>query len=520
MSRRTMDDLHQLLSAVVDDTLREDQAAELAKVLAADVDARRFYVRYLDMNAALAGAASRSVPVRGWRVPWVALVASLVAASLLLALPFLSWLRRGGPDRVAPDAAFSEQAAPPTYVGTLESATDDAVLNDGCASSGTRLTVGPYVVSSGEITVRFDGGARVLFSAPSRFTLHSRKTMAIDQGTFVFSGDRLCESIRISTPHSVFRNIGTRYAAIVDSDSEELHVTEGAVRRTAGDGSWPHANEMIEAGVGRRYGPAGDGSAESIPLDQKLVERSLDEAPPNPGGAAATVADDFRGDGDHVKGLGSGHGWAEPWRSRAGRMRLVSPGLAGKDSAAVLHDGSGNDPSMRRSAAHRQLEAPIDLSQDGVWYLRFLVRRGPTVRKDEHQAMVSLRKHGLTPEEELERCTLIQIALRRDDSALVRVADAVTNVSLPQASGHTYAVIAKIVAGRTRPEQVLVRLMAAERLAGSEEPAEWSVVSDSVETDMLLDQLSLECVSRGRIEFGDVLIGPTWQSITAVPATR
>jgi hypothetical protein len=55
--------------------------------------------------------------------------------------------------------------------------------------------------------------------------------------------------------------------------------------------------------------------------------------------------------------------------------------------------------------------------------------------------------------------------------------------------------------------------MAADRLIGSEEPVDWSLVSDGVSTDICLDQLSLECVSRGRIEFGDVVIGPTWQSI-------
>jgi hypothetical protein len=283
MNLHKLDELHALLSAVVDGTISEGQAAELVKRLQSDAEARRFYVRYLDMNAALAVAASRPVPARGWRVPWVALVASLVAASLLLALPFLSWLRRDGPERVAVESALVDQAAPPTYVGTLDSASDDAVLNDGRVSAGTRLMVGPHVVASGEITVRFDGGARVLFTAPSRFTLHSRRMMAIDQGTFVFDSDQTCESIQILTPHSVFRNIGTRYAAVIGPGSEEIHVAEGAVRRKTGDGSRPVRNEMIEAGVGRRYGSDEDATAESIPLDRELVGKSLGDAPSSRG---------------------------------------------------------------------------------------------------------------------------------------------------------------------------------------------------------------------------------------------
>jgi hypothetical protein len=56
--------------------------------------------------------------------------------------------------------------------------------------------------------------------------------------------------------------------------------------------------------------------------------------------------------------------------------------------------------------------------------------------------------------------------------------------------------------------------MSADRLADSEEPTEWSVVSESVSTDMVVDQLSLECVSATWIEFGDICIGSTWDSVT------
>jgi hypothetical protein len=344
--------------------------------------------------------------------------------------------------------------------------------------------------------------------------------MAIDRGTFTFRGDQTCESIEIVTPHSVFRNIGTLYAAVIGADAEEVHVAEGVVRRSTGDGSQPVRHELIEAGVGRRYHTDGVAGATDIPLDVHLVGRSAEDDASRAVAVQPAVVDDFRSDGDRIDGMQSGSGWAEPWRSRQGELRLVSPGLTGEGSRAVLHDGSGDDADQRRSAAHRQLETPIDLSQDGVWYVRFFVRRGASVRKDEHRAMVVLRKRGLAPQDEIDQGALIQVALRREDVAMVRVADTLTRVSLPQVHGHAYAVVAKIVAGRVKPEQVLVRVLAADRLAGSKEPAEWSLVSHEVSTDVCLDQLSLECVSRGRIEFGDVAVGPTWQSITAAPAAR
>lgn len=530
------DRLHGLLSAVVDGTIGEEQAAELTRLLETDADARRFYVRYLDMHAALTDVTRRPEGVVRWQMPWVAIVTALVAASLLLA-----WLaapigqRAGEPaapgaerlaERLAVDAAVpsGSLAAASGYVATIAAASGDAVLDGEQAVVGTRLTPGEHEISMGTLTIQFDGGARVFFEEGSRFTLRSRRSMAIERGTFVFEGDRLCESIEILTPYSVFRNIGTRYAAVIGPHAEEVHVAEGSVRRTTSDQSLSVRHELIEAGSGRRYGGQ-DSVAVPIPLNQTLMARPLETVAPASVGQSAAVEDDFRfGDArvdrESVHGMKTGLGWAEPWRSRRGELRLVSPGLSGEASVAVLHDGDGEDPALSRSAAHRTFAEPIDLSQDGVWYLRFLVRRDRCQARDDHRAMVVLRKLGLTPEEEIEQSALIQIALRRDDMAMVRLADTITRASLPQVPGQTYAVIVKIVAGRVKPEQVLICLMAADRLVGSKEPSEWSLVSESVHTDLLLDQLSLECVSAGRIEFGGLRIGPTWASVTGAPTDR
>lgn len=79
--------------------------------------------------------------------------------------------------------------------------------------------------------------------------------------------------------------------------------------------------------------------------------------------------------------------------------------------------------------------------------------------------------------------------------------------------------VAKIVAGRSQPDQVLLSLMAAERLPGSAEPAEWSVVSEEVNSDLRFEKLSLEFSSSGQIAVGDLCIGPTWSSV-AQPLER
>jgi len=519
MTRLDHASLHALLSAVVDDTAGEEQVAELTRLLETDAEARRFYVRYMDMHAALAGGQLPRAATRPPRMPWRWAVTSLIAASLLVA-----WLavnppkRGGGADQAEPPAPVGVKAAPAGYVATIASATADAILDGKGVVPGVRLTSGAYHLTAGGVNIRFDGGARILLEGSSRFAIHSRRAMKIDEGTFVFHGDQTCESIEIVTPHSVFKNIGTRYAAVIDARGEEVHVAEGAVRRTAGDRASTRQHELIEAGEGRRYDIAVT-EAESIPLDGDLVARSLEGVAPEPSPGHPTVADDFRGGAGQIKGLKSGTGWAEPWDSRRGGLRVSAPGLSGRGSVAVVHDAAGKEPAEWKAAAHRRLDDPIDLATDGIWYVRFLVRRGPLGARDEHRAMVVLRTRGLTSQEELDQSAFIQFALRKHDGVMLRVADTITRASLPQTSGQAYAVVAKIVAGRSRPDQVLLSLMAAERLAGSAEPAEWSVISEDVDSDLRFETLSLEFSSSGRILVGDICIGPTWASV-AQPLDR
>ncbi|MGI9177148.1 MAG: hypothetical protein ACR2IT_04750 [Pirellulales bacterium] len=518
MNRSDRESLHPLLSAVVDGTASEAQVAELARVLHASDEARRFYVRYLDMHAALTSGQLPRATVRFHRTPWWKVIgASLIAASLLGAWLVMRPLsREGAPDRAGEPADVGVAAAKPApagYVATIASASTDAVLDGAAVVQGSRLTPGAYHLTTGGVSIRFDGGARILLEGNARFAIDSRRAMKVHEGTFVFHGDQTCESIEIVTPQSVFKNIGTRYAGVINAGREEVHVAEGAVRRTAGNPAESTQHELIEAGVGRFYDVA-EAKAGSIPLDAALATRSLDDRADASSAGRPTAWDDFRGGATPINGLKSGAGWVGPWESRRGDVRIVSPGLSGEGSAAVLHDGASKARADVRSAAHRKLEAPIDLSTDGIWYVRFLVRRGPASARDEHRAMIVLRTRGLTTNEELDRSALMQIALRKHDGVLLRVADTLTRASLPQIPDQAYAVVAKIVAGRFQPDQVLVSLMAAERLAGSPEPTEWSLVSEDVYSDLRFEKLSLEFTSSGQIATGDLCIGPTWASVS------
>jgi hypothetical protein len=521
MTPQTRKRLHPLFSAVVDGTIDEPGSRELTALLETDAEARRLYIQYLDMHAALSNVQQLPKASLGRRTPRMMVAASAAAILGLAACFLLIWVNLPTP-RAASAVAGGRQAmvatqtaADAAYIATLTSVSSDAALNGRVVPLGKRLVPGHYEVTQGEVTVQFDGGARVFFECDCKplFTLTSRRSMSVHRGTFVFEGDQFTESIEVSTPYSVFKNIGTRYALIVGDQAEELHVLKGAVRRTTSADGSPSHHDLIGAGVGMRY-PAGNGTRESIPLNAALVEKQQETVSLRAVAQQPLVEDDFRGVGDELAKRRSGRGWSEAWRSPRGGYVVVSPGLKGPESVAVKNSGEGKKPEDRRVAAHRRFAEPIDLRQDSIHYLRFFVRRGPRQGNDEHRAMIVLRSGSLDPKEELEQAALIQIALRRDDGVLVRVGDSLKRALIPQDAGESYALIAKIVSGRDTPEQVLLQVMAANRLAGSKEPEDWSVVSESVATDIVLEQLSIECTTASWVEIGEICIGPTWESVT------
>jgi hypothetical protein len=86
--------------------------------------------------------------------------------------------------------------------------------------------------------------------------------------------------------------------------------------------------------------------------------------------------------------------------------------------------------------------------------------------------------------------------------------------AVQQPAGETFAVVAKIVAGRTQPDQVFACVLPAGRL-GDREPLEWSVATDCISSVTVFDQVSVEIISQGEVLFGDIAIGTTWSSIAA-----
>ena len=508
---RNDSNLHELLSAICDETATAEQIDRLAERLRSDAAARRFYVRYLDMHARLSvipaltdgvAAEPRGGRSHAWRRPaiWGGVTAAIVTAAFLL----------GGQIRRPTASPSMEQAGPVVlpYVATIIDAGPKAQLNGRPATSGIRLAPGRFHLADGSCTLRFDGGAQLFFDEHAHFTIVSRNALHIDEAAFVFRGDVTCESISITTPRSTLVDVGTEYSAVVRPGSEDLQVVDGMVRRTpARDGG---AAEILPPKTGRSYAGR-EAGGRPIAFDPSLAVRGSGGAahrPPAP--VPPSAHDRFDVDSPRIGTAGGGTGWKQPWIPHVGMPEygIVRPGLSGESSGAIAHAGAGS------AAAHRYLASPIDLGADGVWYVRYLVRRAATGHDDPNLAMLVLRTYGRTTQEEIERQSALQLAVYQTDTLAVKFAGQSVRSAVPQPPGETVAIVAKIVAGRTQADQVFACVLPGGRLS-DREPLEWSVATDCMATDHVFDQVSVEVVSRGEVLVGDIAIGTTWSSIAA-----
>ena len=507
--------LYEILSAVCDETATAEQIERLAERLRSDAATRRFYVRYLDMHGRLntlpaleddAADAPHAQRIPAWRWPavWGSFGAAVTIAAFLL-----------GGQMWKPADPAPEQAGPAVrpYVATIIDASPTSLLNGKSATPGARLAPDRFHLTGGSCTLRFDGGAQLFFDDSASFSIVSRNAIHIDQAAFAFRGDVTCEAILITTPRSTLIDVGTEYSAVVKPGAEDLHVVHGMVRRTPTGGST--ASELLPARTGRSYAGREVGGR-TIEFDPSLAARGTAvAATPSHAPVAPLAQDRFEADSPQIGQSAGGSGWKTPWVSHAGlpEFAIVRPGLAGDSSGAIAHAGGGT------AAAHRRLASPIDLGTDGVWYVRYLVRRPALQQNDPNIAMLVLRTYGLTTEEEIERQSALHLAVYRADTLAVKFAGHSVRSAVPQPPGETFAIVAKIVAGRTQPDQVFACVLPASRLR-EREPLEWAVATDCIVSGHIYDQVSMEIVSQGEVFFDDIAIGTTWSSISSGEAAK
>lgn len=261
------DELLHLCGAVRDETLDADQFRRLEQLLTEDVEARRFYVRFLQMHALLerqgAGAlaalnaenpepkqegspkvASPPRPVRrlrSWRRVVVAASLLMMAALGATVLASVRWPETPEP----PDGAAA------MLIGSVDTVwAEDMSLP---VETGSVLAQGRLKLKSGLLEVMFLCGATVVLEGPADFEITGSASGSLHRGKLLARVPDEVSGFTLETPGAVMAERECEFGVKVDEPGlAEVHVFAGEVRVAADRDQGPSAAEGLRPQSGAR----------------------------------------------------------------------------------------------------------------------------------------------------------------------------------------------------------------------------------------------------------------------------
>jgi len=528
-------ELEQLLSELCDGALEETQHARLEQLLADDADCRRHYLEYIDLHAGLLvhpahqGSSSLALPGLpiahasaaanrpGPRGRTLARYAAIVVTTLVVSLA-LQWLWTAThPAPFIPDL--------PEPVATLAQS-HDCEWQGASASiqNGTRLRPGEMRLGRGVARLRFDSGSDLMLEGPATIRLDSTTAATLLNGKAVFHADDTAPPFELHTPAAVLLDLGTEYAVAVSADAEEVHVFEGEVQRTPRLAHGDPQPEHLSTGEGRRFARGGAAGEPAVLDPASFVRQMPDSAAPAPNQSSGLLA--YEGfdyaDADAMKkGIAAGGtGWEGPWKpgfvpSHTPYKNRTFVGIrdgltrAGMASAGGCLETAGYVKFLRR------LAAPINMDEDSVYYLSFLFHRNGSSADFMNGVTVVLRPTDAPARERDDFGKRLNIGVGGSNQLFANMHGVCARVPLPLSNGQTYLLAAKIVTGRSRPNQVMVRVFGADEPVNGREPSEWTLTSKPFHSDLVFQWLELSINSVRRQQIDEIRLGTTWTAVTS-----
>jgi hypothetical protein len=518
------DQLLDLFSAVADGTITAGQHAELERMLTADPQARQLYFDYMDVHfglhqwrmrddevsplARLAEQMSAAAAPRPAAAPSQLRYAGVIAATLCVSIVF-QWILF--PRTANQQDAYQQRAE---YVATLARTADCVWEHDDVNwRAGWRLLPGEMRLARGVAEIRFDSGSELIIEGPAVVRIESVTAATVLRGKVVLSADETSEAFALRTPSSTLVDYGTEYAVSVGDSGEEVHVFDGQVQRCSNGGKPARpVSEFLAAGEAKGYGRRPGTPGKAVPLgDGRFVRQVPDSA-----GPAADPADnllvyegfDYQAAADLTpERLDGGFGWTDPWAASEsvlpGALNLEQ-GLRRPDAALLAVDGCID---WTAGAVHRKLATPLRLDTNSVYYLSFLFQRDNESPK-KYLALTLRNPKDAGPNQRLV------MGVAGSNVVFAQFEGGGARTALPLDYEKPYLVVAKIVAGRDRPDQVFLRVYRPDERVGRREPGSWTVVSRPVRSNLKLNTLTISAAGDSRQMVDELRIGTTWSSVT------
>ncbi|MBO0699736.1 MAG: hypothetical protein J2P46_15170, partial [Zavarzinella sp.] len=233
---------------------------------------------------------------------------------------------------------------------------------------------------------------------------------------------------------------------------------------------------------------------------------------------------DYRDPNDLPGGRAAGGlGWDGPWVFGFARPVGEAPPAAAPLNvgegllrpASVTPPIGGSFDYTGFTKAFRRLKAPVRLDVDGVYYLSYLFRHHGPPADPVNAVAVLLWPDADARVQDGDRQRRLNVGVGGANQVFTHLQGVGSRTPLPLSYGETYLLVAKIVAGRDRPDQVFIRVYAPLEPVERDESDGWSVTGPPFQSDLVFDWVQLHVNSARRQTIDEFRLGTTWASVTA-----
>ena len=395
---------------------------------------------------------------------------------------------------------------------------------------GQPLSQGELHLLEGLALMRFHGGAIALISGDVRVDLESRGSMRVHHGRLNARAPEEAIGFTVRTPVSDVVDLGTEFAVEVKRSGEtKLDVLEGEVefRKPAGQ---PGTGTLLQGGQAVRLQGKRIDDVQPAKADAKSIEQMLSEANPRVREDLMFVYEGFQYDPGllALKEADGGWGWNGPWKNqhlpkqtadpsdnammRVGFQQLSVPWPIRGGRAGMLEIGPG------RRAFARPLASPISLRRDAVYYVSMMMRESISEDDTENRSLrevasLTLRGSGSYWSDRLG------FGLSSGSSPHIEITDFSRFVGPKIGRSQSMIWAAKIVARKHGEDQVFLRIYQEGDSLDIVEPADWSVISQDLQSDALLDRVQILSEGNATRWFDEIRVGTSWRAVIPISKT-
>ncbi|TWT86654.1 FecR protein [Pseudobythopirellula maris] len=337
--------MDELVDALNDRTITDEQMALLNRMLESDADARTKFMNLMRIEAELgamhmpleqmtpdrtqqpdqpaarldaAQAVSPAGPAPKQSRPSLRISRSIVAlaASIALAMACSSWLTLEGTRGRGPLASLLA-----TEAGEPVGAVARIAATRNCRWRGERVDIGYGAeleggqlleLETGVAELTFSGGARLVLEGPAAFRIPDHETIELYVGRVAAAVPKEAGRFSVRTPRLVVSDCGAQFGVVAEAGGrDEVHVFEGPVRAHSLDRQGRATGAVSLANLqAARLRSADDGFTLLSADDHGFVRSLSTRSGPGDG---LLAFDNFAYPSGPLAWQNGGFGWAGPW---------------------------------------------------------------------------------------------------------------------------------------------------------------------------------------------------------------